>query len=93
MLMARMVTTARVQKGSQVQLALFKSAFTLSDQKNLSSWPTKSISISLLCSNIYNTLRVDMNVTHGCSLGPPNLSGSLKCKRDFRRIYYVLDLQ
>lgn len=32
-LMARMATTAHVQKGSQVHLAPFKSAFTLSDQK------------------------------------------------------------
>lgn len=33
MLMARMVIAARVLKGSQVHLVLFKVAFTLSDQK------------------------------------------------------------
>lgn len=33
MLMARMVTIARVLKGSQVHFVPFKSAFTLSDEK------------------------------------------------------------
>lgn len=64
MLTARMVTTALVQKGSQVHLFVFTLAFTFSDQKKMSSYPVQSISISLL----YIT-SVDMDVLD--SLGPP----------------------
>lgn len=74
MLMARMATVARVQKGSQVHTVLFKSAFTLSDQKM--SLPTlPKVFPSRWYMAIY-ILHGDMNVSYRCSLGPSSLSDS-----------------
>lgn len=72
MLMARMVTVALVQKGSQVLLFLFKSAFTLSDQKRC--LPTLSKVFQSHC-YILHILYGDMDVLD--TLRPCNISESL----------------
>lgn len=73
MLMAKTVTAALVRKGSQVHLFLFKSAFTLSDQKTC--LPTLSKVFQSHCYiylHILHILCVDRGVLD--SLGPSNLS-------------------